>query len=275
MTLHITVIPNLSRRAAAILVYHDGPGEEQISLESHADLAQYASGEAVTKVGTYTVGPAGVTVIDYTPPLGMPVFYRATAKTETADSEVLEIPHDDYIWIKGKRCPNGPIGLLATEAPQFLYDADVHSFFGMSEKTSGLGLGMSGVRHYGAVSVSVYTWTFEEARRMRALVRDNPICVQWPGYTDDAVTVAPWYLLGAVTRVPLGPPSAGQDIWTLELTPVVQSVSSFGAVSASYDKVAADGWPTYNAMREDSSIRSYDMARAAAAALGGPPDPAR
>lgn len=274
MGLHIIAVENLSRRAVVIFMSHDNANDIQMSLESVTDMTRYIPGKKVTtKLGSYKVPSGGLMVMDFTPALSMPVYYRVTADNETARSDTLTVDHDQYVWVKSKKYSDGPIGLLLKDPPKFSFDAEVHSFYGLADRTQGLGYGMAGVRHPGSVEMSFYTWTFEEAARVRNLIRDNPLCVQWPGMTDEALMIAPWYLLQDVSRTALGPPEAQIFEWTWVMSPVHSTKGIFKEVSATYSMVEDRGWPSYEAMAADSIASTYERARAVAVAFGGPPAP--
>jgi len=274
MSLEITVATDPTRRANVVHLVNPYTDTPTVDLVSFADLSEYGAPSSVmTRLGSYTVDEAGAYVIDYTPPLGVPVYYRATAGTMVARSIPAVHSHGQYVWVKSKEYANRPIGLLLKTAPSFAFNAEVNVFYGLSSATQGLGYGQAGVRRPGAVEFSFYTWSFEEASRVRDLIRDNPLCVQWPGVVDETLMVAPWYLLENVSRVAIGPPDQGMFEWTWTMSPVHGTERVFAEVRATYQSVYSGGWASYAEMEADADVGTYTHAQMAAVAAGGPPLP--
>jgi len=272
--LEITVAADATRRAALIHLVNALPDTPTIALASVADLSEFAPDLEVTRaVGSYTVDTGGVIVIDYTPPLGVPVTYTATAGTTVVASATTVISHGEYVWVKSKRYSDQPIGLLLKSAPSFTFNSETNVFYGLSETTKGLGYGQAGVRRPGQVEMTFYSWTFEEASRLRNLIRDNPLCVQWPGVVDEDIQIAPWYLLQDVSRTAIGPPSQGLFEWTWVLSPVHATEGVFTAKTPTYKTVLAGGWDSYADMEADEAVITYTHAQMAAVTHGGPPLP--
>lgn len=272
--IEIKIRPDYSRRAFIVALMNTADRTAEVALSSRADLSAFVSGEWVeTDLGTYEVDESGIMVVDFTPPLSMPVVYTATHNGRTYSTPATVLDHGQYVWIKSKTYSDQPIGVLLTEAPEFSFTAETHVFYPLSKRTSGLGYGQSGVRRPGEVSLTAYTWTNDEAARLRNLIRDSPLCVQWPGMVDEALMVAPWYLLQDVQRTAIGPPQRGWFQWALTLAPVHQSRGVFAEVSATYGMVEDRGWPSYEAMQADPTVDTYMDAYMAAVALGGPPAP--
>ncbi|MEU6246408.1 hypothetical protein [Glycomyces sp. NPDC047010] len=274
MPLEITVATDPTRRANIVHLVNPFPDSPAVSLASIADLSEYGpSVPVLTDLGTYTVGADGAQVIDYTPPLGVPTYYRATAGAEIARSAPAVHDHGQYVWVKSKKYSDQPIGLLLKTAPAFAFGAEVHTFYGLSDATRGLGYGQAGVRHPGAVEFTFYTWSADEASRVRDLIRDNPLCIQWPGTTDEALMIAPWYLVQDVTRTAIGPPANAMFEWTWTAAPVHATEGVFASVTATYQSVYDRGWASYADMDSDPDVETYTHAQMAAVAHGGPPLP--
>lgn len=274
MSLEITVATDPTRRANVVHLVNPYPDTPQVELVSFADLSAYGPHSSVmSRLGEYTVDEAGTAVIDFTPPLGVPVYYRAVAGTNVVRSTPAVHGHGQYVWVKSKAFADKPIGLLLKSAPQFSFNAEVNVFYGLSSATQGLGYGQAGVRRPGAVEFSFYTWTFEEAARIRDLIRDNPLCVQWPGSVDEPLMVAPWYLLENVSRSAIGPPDHGMFEWTWSMSPVHATTRVFAEVTATYQSVLRGGWASYADMEADPDTITYTHAQMAAVAHGGPPLP--
>jgi hypothetical protein len=271
--LEILVAADATRRAALIHLTNALTDTPTVSLSSTADLSEYAPGVRVTtELGAYTVDKGGVLVTDYTPPLGVPVAYTAKAGTTVVQADIT-IDHGQYVWVKSKRYSHQPIGLLLKSAPSFTFNAETHTFYGLSEATKGLGYGQSGVRRPGQVEMTFYSWTAEEASRLRNLIRDNPLCVQWPGVIDDEIQIAPWYLLQDVSRTAIGPPLAEMFEWSWTLNPVHATAGVFSKTVPTYQSVLNRGWASYAAMDADEAVSTYTHAQMAAAAYTGPPLP--
>ncbi|MFG3343397.1 hypothetical protein [Glycomyces sp. NPDC048151] len=274
MPLEITVATDPTRRANVIHLVNPLAEYPSVALVSFADLSEYGGPSSVaTSLGTYGVDPEGTFVLDFTPPLGVPVYYRATAGSTVVRSIPAVHGHGQYVWVKSKEYADRPIGLLLKAAPNFSFNAEVNVFYGLSSATQGLGYGQAGVRRPGAVEFSFYTWSFEEASRVRDLIRDNPLCVQWPGVTDEPLMVAPWYLLENVSRTAIGPPDQGMFEWTWTMSPVHATTRVFAEVSATYQTVYTGGWDSYMDMDADPDVVTYTHAQMAAVADGGPPLP--
>lgn len=277
MDLEITVAADATRRAAVIHLVNALTDTPTVNLSSTADLSEYAPDLTVTReLGAYTVGTKGVIVIDFTPPLGVPVTYAATAPSAPPGpvfTATTTIDHGQYVWVKSKKFSDQPIGLLLKSAPTFTFNAETNVFYGLSETTKGLGYGQAGVRRPGQVEFTFYTWTFEEARRIRNLIRDNPLCVQWPGVIDDDIQIAPWYLLQDVSRTAIGPPSQGMFEWSWVMSPVHETSGVFAKIAPTYRTVLAGGWASYADMEADEAVVTYTHAQMAAVTHGGPPLP--